>query len=293
MQDFRVKTFLTVCRTRNYTRAAKELALTQPAVSQHITYLEHEYGAKLFDYHHKKLELTPAGQTLHDALATMAHDNLLLHERIHEVAHGAAVKLRIGMTLTAGEYVVAHPLAHYLSSRSEIEATVRSEGTRRLLELLDEGEIDCAFVEGLFDKSRYTARPFSRERLVPICAANHHFETKPKTIEDLLGERLILREEGSGSRNVFVHALARHNLSPASFAHHFVVESLDIIKIFVEADLGISFVYEAAVQKEVQEGSLRIIPLAHDDVFHDISFVYLRGSLYAQEMENLFAALHE
>lgn len=293
MQDFRVKTFLTVCRTRNYTRAAEELALTQPAVSQHITYLEHEYGAKLFDYHHKKLELTPAGQTLHDALATMAHDNLLLHERIHEVAHGAAVKLRIGMTLTAGEYVVARPLAHYLSSRPEIEATVRSEGTRRLLELLDEGEIDCAFVEGLFDKSRYTARPFSRERLVPICAANHHFETKPKTIEDLLGERLILREEGSGSRNVFVHALARHNLSPASFAHHFVVESLDIIKIFVEADLGISFVYEAAVQKEVQEGTLRIIPLAHDDVFHDISFVYLRGSLYAQEMENLFVDLHK
>ena len=48
MQDFRVKTFLTVCRTLNYTRAAEELALTQPAVSQHITYLEREYGAKLF-----------------------------------------------------------------------------------------------------------------------------------------------------------------------------------------------------------------------------------------------------
>lgn len=54
MQDFRVKTFLTVCRTLNYTRAAEELALTQPAVSQHITYLEREYGAKLFTYHRKK-----------------------------------------------------------------------------------------------------------------------------------------------------------------------------------------------------------------------------------------------
>ena len=53
MQDFRVKTFLTVCRTLNYTRAAEELALTQPAVSQHITYLEREYGAKLFTYHRK------------------------------------------------------------------------------------------------------------------------------------------------------------------------------------------------------------------------------------------------
>ena len=72
MQDFRVKTFLTVCRTLNYTRAAEELALTQPAVSQHITYLEREYGAKLFTYHRKKLELTPAGRVLRDGLATMA-----------------------------------------------------------------------------------------------------------------------------------------------------------------------------------------------------------------------------
>ena len=100
MQDFRVKTFLTVCRTLNYTRAAEELALTQPAVSQHITYLEREYGAKLFTYHRKKLELTPAGRVLRDGLATMAHDDVLLHERIEEGAHGATVKLRSGMTLT-------------------------------------------------------------------------------------------------------------------------------------------------------------------------------------------------
>lgn len=291
VQDFRVKTFLAVCRTMNYTRAAEELALTQPAVSQHITYLEREYGAKLFTYHRKKLELTPAGRVLRDGLATMAHDDLLLHERVDEVAHGNAVKLRIGMTLTAGEYVVAEPLARYLAARPDVQVTVRSGGTRYLLELLDEGAIDCAFVEGLFDKSRYASLPFSSERLVPICAAGHRFPSKPRTLEDLLGERLILREEGSGSRNVLVHALARSNLSPASFADHFIVESLDIIKIFVRADLGISFVYEAAVQREVQEGDLRVVPLSGEGIFHDISFVYLRDSIYEQDMEDLFDAL--
>lgn len=76
-----------------------------------------------------------------------------------------------------------------------------------------------------------------------------------------------------------------------SFADHFVVESLDIIKIFVQADLGISFVYEAAVQREVQEGTLRVIPLSDAGIFHDISFIYLRDSIYEQDMENLFAAL--
>lgn len=291
MQDFRVKTFLTVCRTLNYTRAAEELALTQPAVSQHITYLEQEYGAKLFTYRHKKLELTPAGRTLRDGLATMAHDDLILHERVNEVAHGAAVKLRVGMTLTAGEYVVAKPLAHYLTNHPEIQATVRSRGTRKLLELLDEGAIDCAFVEGLFDKARYASHAFAKERLVPICSSSHTFASAPHSFEDLLGERLVLREEGSGSRDVLVAALAQHNLTPSSFADHFIVESLDIIKIFVQDDLGISFVYEAAVQQEVQEGTLRIIMLTDDAIFHDISFVYLRGSLYEQEMKDLFEVL--
>ncbi|MFR0868279.1 MAG: LysR substrate-binding domain-containing protein [Adlercreutzia sp.] len=219
----------------------------------------------------------------------MAHDDVLLHERIEEVAHGATVKLRIGMTLTAGEYVVARPLARCLGARPDIQITVRSGGTQHLMELLDAGTIDCAFVEGLFDKARYASRPFSSERLVPICAAEHRFPRTPRTLEDLLGERLILREEGSGSRNVLVHALAQRNLSPASFADHFVVESLDIIKIFVQADLGISFVYEAAVQREVQEGTLRVIPLSDAGIFHDISFIYLRDSIYEQDMEDLSA----
>lgn len=62
MQDYRVETFLAVCRTLNYTRAAEELNITQPAVSQHIAFLEKEYGAKLFSYANRKLSLTPAGR---------------------------------------------------------------------------------------------------------------------------------------------------------------------------------------------------------------------------------------
>ena len=67
--------------------------------------------------------------------------------------------------------------------------------------------------------------------------------------------------------------------------------SLSAISRLVQADLGISFVYEAAVQREVQEGTLRVIPLSDAGIFHDISFIYLRDSIYEQDMENLFAAL--
>ncbi len=291
MQDFRVRTFLTVCKTLNYTRAAEELSLTQPAVSQHIAFMEKEYGAKLFTYHHKKLQLTPAGRVLKVALSTMAHDDKLLHERIAEVAHGAKTTLRIGMTLTAGQYVVAASLASYLAEHPQIRAHVRSGDTSKLLALMAEGEIDCAFVEGLFDKAAYAWDAFRTERLVCICGAGRRPTGRVHGFEDLLGERLILREPGSGSRAVLEGALTQRNLSTAAFADTCVVESLNIIKIFVARGLGISFVYESAVQQEVEAGILDAIPLPKENLSHDISFIRLKNSLFEPVLRDLFEGI--
>lgn len=291
MQDFRVRTFLTVCRTLNYTRAAEELHITQPAVSQHISFLEKEYGAPLFTYHRKKLELTKAGLVLRDALSTMAHDEAMLRERVGAIASGTAVELRIGMTLTAGEYLAAAPLAEYLLGRPDIRATVRSGGTRHLLDLLERGEVDCAFVEGLFDKSAYAWDVFRTEQLDCVCAAGHRFAEEPRSVEDLLGERLIVRELGSGTRAVLNHALASRNLSIEAFADTLIAESLGVIKVLVAHDLGISFLYEAAVQRELQEGTLKKVPLGGAPIQHDIAFIRLKGSAFEPELQELFDAL--
>ncbi|OUO92492.1 LysR family transcriptional regulator [Gordonibacter sp. An230] len=291
MQDFRVETFLTVCRTMNYTRAAEELNITQPAVSQHIGYLERAYGAPLFAYRKRRLSLTAAGALLRDALATMAHDERLLRERVRNVASGGGMELAVGMTLTAGEYLVAAPLADYLRRHPELRIAVRSGGTHDLLALLDAGEIDCAFVEGLFDRDAYAWNVFRTERLVCVCAAGHKFASQPMRVEDVLAERLIVRELGSGTRAVLEHALAARNLAVEGFANVSVVESLDVIKVFVEHDLGISFLYEAAVAREVAAGTLRIVEFEGPPIEHDISFVRLKGSVFEREFQALFDGL--
>lgn len=264
MLDFRVETFLTVCRTMNYTRAAEELNITQPAVSQHIAHLERDYGVPLFAYRNKKLQLTDAG---------------------------ARVELSLGMTLTAGEYLVAAPLADYLRRHPELHVAVRSGGTSELLALLNAGEIDCAFVEGFFDKNAYAWDVFRTERLVCVCAADHEFAARPVRVEDLFDERLIVREPGSGTRAVLEHALAAQNLTVDGFAQASVVESLDVIKILVEHDLGISFLYEAAVARELAAGTLRVIDLEGLAILHDIAFIRLKNSVFEREFQNLFADL--
>lgn len=288
MQDFRTETFLTVCRTLNYTRAAEELNITQPAVSQQISHLEKAYGVTLFTYHNKKLALTEAGAVLRDALATMVHDEYMLRERLARMADGRPVELVVGMTLTAGEHLVAASLADYLVARPDLRVVVRSGDTDALVRLLDAGEIDCAFVEGFFDKSAYAWDVFKTERLVCVCAPGHVFEYEQRRLEDLLGERLLVRESGSGTRAVLEHALAARNLSLGGFENVSVVESLGVIKVFVQRDLGISFVYEAAAAHELAAGTLRLVELEDLVIEHDIAFIRLKNSVFEADFQALF-----
>ena len=105
MIDFRMKTFLTVCECMNFTRAAQVLNLTQPAVSQHIRYLEEQYDTPLFIREKKKLYLTDAGQILKDSLETLQSDDHRMKIRMQQSMAGKK-GLTFGVTMTIGEYAV-------------------------------------------------------------------------------------------------------------------------------------------------------------------------------------------
>lgn len=292
MQDFRTATFLNVCKTMNYTQSARELNITQPAVSQHIAFMEKTYGAKLFDYHNKKLTLTEAGTMLRDALAVASHNDRMLKDHIAALSDERRT-LNLGATMTAGEYVLARPLAQYLRENSEIQTRIVSADTRRLLNLLQNDAIDCALVEGFFDKSKYGWESFCTEELVPVCAANHVFAQKPTSFEDILDEHLLIREGGSGTRAVLAHELASRNLSPQSFARVTEISSLNIIKTFVGFDYGITFLYKAAVYRELARKHLRVFELDGMPFEHDMTFIWLKGSLYETEIRSFVARLRE
>ena len=162
MLDVRVETFLTVCRTMNYTRAAEQLHITQPAVSQHIRALEERYGATLFRSQGKRLLLTESGQLLFRTAAAMHHDALRLREAIRQ--ENARRHLRFGATLTIGEYIMPAPLLRLLEQEPDIQLYMLTSNTRELLKLLDQGELDFAIVEGYFDKQAYDSLVYCTQR---------------------------------------------------------------------------------------------------------------------------------
>lgn len=288
MLDARVSTFLAVCRTLNYTRAARELNLTQSAVSQHMAYLERAYGAKLVAYEGKAMRLTEEGRLLQRAFLSFSHDEALLRRSIAAASSGDVARLNVGTTLTAGEYIVGPALARYLKKNPQMRVTVVSRSTEELLDLMDKGAIDCAFVEGIFDKASFAWDLLCEQELVCVCAADCAMREGPYRMEELFCEPLIVRERESGSRAVLEHALRGRNLTLSSFSDVVEVSSVGIIKAFVAAGLGVSFVYEAGVAAELACGTLRRLAVEGDAIVHDISFVRPKDSVFEEGFREFF-----
>ena len=291
MLDFRMETFLTVCRYMNFTRASEKLNITQPAVSQHIRFLEKHYNTRLFRYEGKKLRLTGAGEILRNASLTMMHDEQSMQNEMQETEIEA--EIRFGATRTIGDSVMGSVLEKYLARYPQARIHMEVENTHDLLVRLDEGRIDFALVEGFFKKSEYDFQIFSREKYIAVCSPDYIFQNTPECIEKLFQERLLLREEGSGTREVLERCLEAHNLSVQDFDKQMEVGSMQTIKELTKAGCGITFLYEAAVRRELEEGSLRQIPLQDFPVTHEFAFIWRRGSIYADWYRELFRRFSE
>ncbi len=286
MLDFRVLTFLTVCKCMNFTRAARELNITQPAVSQHIKFIEDNYNVKLFNFEGKKMSLSKEGEFLFDAFTTMNHDDIHIREELSELATGKKV-IYMGVTLTIGEFLIPDKLTQYLKNNPDVSIKIIVNNTHRLLNLLNDGLIDFALVEGYFEKKEYDYRTYSDEKYVCVAGADYAIKDNLK-IQELLLERLIIREEGSGTREIFERFLAERNCSLSEAAHYVEINSINAIKQLVGAGCGITFLYERAVAKEIKNGELKIVNVKNMNVSHEFTYIWRKGSIFSDEYRNIF-----
>ena len=279
MLDYRAHTFLTVCRTGSLTRAAEELHVTQPAVSQHVRQLERHYGCRLFSKTGRGVEPTAAGRLLYRTLDAAANDEARLLAEL-DVLTGekdAHPPLRLGCTRTVGDFVAPRILAGHLRRHPGERLLMRVGNTAELVGLLDGGEIDLALVEGSFDRASFESETFSREPFVAVAAAG----ARPASVTDLLEMCLVLREKGSGTREILERHLAARDLAVGDFAGVIELASIPAIKACVAAGAGVSFLYRVAVEDELDAGTLVDVTPADFAVEHDFSLIWQRGSRYA------------
>lgn len=286
MLDYRTHTFLEVYRQGSFTRAAETLLITQPAVSQHVRQLESHYGCALFSKTGRGIEPTPAADLLYQRLLTMENDELrmLAEARGIASAHEAdsSAPLRFGCTRTIADYVAPGIVAGHLARHPGAAVALKAGNTRDLVEELERGSIDFALVEGSFDRGRFAFSTLSTERYVAVARPGSDIAGHgAASVRDLLDERLVLRESGSGTREILEKHLAARDLSTEDFAGVVELESIPTIKACVRAGAGISFMYRVAVQGELERGELVDITPRDFAIEHDFCLIWQRGSQYA------------
>lgn len=288
MLDYRTHTFLAVYRSGSFTRAAEQLHITQPAVSQHIRQLEAHYGCTLFSKTGRGVEPTRAGQLLYQALDAERNDETRLRAELDSLQgeKNARPPLRLGCTRTIADYVAPRVLTQHLARHPSEHVLMRTGNTAELVALIDAGEIDFALVEGYFDRRTFESAVFSREPFVAVAASGE----RPASITDLLGNRLVLREQGSGTREILERHLAACDLTVDDFAGVIELASIPTIKACVAGGAGVSFLYRVAVENELASGALVDVTPRDFAIKHDFSLIWQRGSRYASRYR---ALLHE
>lgn len=287
MLDFRINTFITVCKHMNFTKAAEELSVTQPAVSQHIQYLENRYGVKLFDYKNKKISLTDEGQYLLDYATTLIHDEVHIQNQLKDL-QGRKQHVRFGVTLTIGQFVMPGPVSEYLKQNPDTRLQMTIANTHELLSKLNSGELDFALVEGFFTKSEYDSLVYSTENYIAVAGAGYGNFNK---LEDTFSERLIIREPGSGTREIFEKYLENMNYHINDYNNIVEINNIEAIKSLAAAGCGITFLYEAAVREELESGKLVRLDLEDFNVKHDFTFIWRRGSVFSEYYKEFFDLL--
>lgn len=290
MLDFRLYTFLTLSETLNYTKAANILCITQPAVSQHIKYLENKYKVKLFVHAGKSLSLTKQGKLLAASIKTMSADEKRLEELISQ-SKNTLDHLRFGATLTIGEFVLPDKLSAFLNKHPDTSLTMIVENTSNLLSMLNHGEISFAFVEGYFKKSDYEYRTFSKQRYVAMKHKDYTLAGIPCNLEDLLKETLILREIGSGTREVLERVMKEKNLSIPDFHKTIEIGNINAIKHLVKQGHGITFLYESAAYEELACGEFEIINLQDFNIIREFNFITLKNSIFQKEYDEFLNSI--
>lgn len=268
MIDYRVKTFLTLCNFMNYRKTAQVLNMTQPAVTQHIHFLENQYGCKLFDYDRHSLKMTREGILLKRYCESVIYQEEKLFEKIKS---GEKRLVRFGATKTIGEYVIPEQVERFLQL-PDYNVEIEIDNTRYLLDKLKRGELDFALIEGFFDSNDFLSRVYRSENFVGVCSKNHRFANKTILPDDIFTEHLFLREKGSGTRNILEQVLSEHNRTTEHFARVTCINHFTLMSKLIEDNLGITFAYEV-MQKSYS--SLAPFYVKGWNIVRDFNYVYL------------------
>lgn len=278
MIDIKLETFITVAETKNFTKAANMLNMTQPAISHHIRLLEEYYGVKLIEKKNKIMELTEPGKILYKYAEELRQISKIAKSQISN-AEGFIKRYNIGATLTIGGYVLPRIIGKYKITNKNTDILLRVENTETIVGMLYSGEINLGVIEGPFDRKKLSYEKLKDDELVLAVASNHPLANrKAVALEEVLGERLILREKGSGTRRVFEDYLEEEGYNPKNINPYMEIGDITAIISLVESGLGVTVVSKEALKTYIKGKTIKALSFKKKKIMREFNFIYLKDS---------------
>ena len=260
---------------RSFSKAARRLNVTQPAITQHVTNLSRELGVQLVDVMSRRPVLTEAGAYLADRARTIVDALGTLSADMEEFKQARSGTLRLGATLTIGTYLIPSLLSRFWRERPGIATQVRIENTLTIADLLRSHELGLALVEGIINDQTIVTVPFLEDELVLIAPPDAAIANKRRICAaDLEQLPFVSREAGSGTRDLGYEALVRMGVRPPVVLE---LPSVEAILRAVEAGLGAAILSRFAVEREARAGAVHMLSVADLPLRRSLFIAAVRG----------------
>ena len=277
-----LEAFVCVAETRNFSRAAKKLYLTQPTVSAHIHSLEEELGARLLIRTTKDVLLSTDGERLYQK----ARDILQLEREIRrdfQNLEGAEKKtVIIGASTIPGQYILPRALSLFSRHYPESQLEILENDSLGVVNMVLNEEIEVGFTGTRMDHPSCIFEGFYQDKLVIVTPNTEEYQRFESPgvfpVEQLYMERLIVREEGSGTRKEAERCLERAGIDLDRISVVATISNQEIICKSVSAGMGISIISSAAAGEYVRRGELKCFSLQEGDVYRKLYMVWNKNS---------------
>ena len=293
MLSTKLQTVLAVAEYKNFTRAAEELNMTQPAVSHHIKQLEQEVDAPLFVRNKAGLKLTPQGEIV----VNYARRMKALHERMFAELQNAERHLsllRIGITHTSESNLTAAALARYSNQKGKLKIILFTDTINNLYDMLENYELDLAIVDGAYGDPRFSSMLLDTDYLTCVMSVDNPLARKGAvTLAELRRQKMILRTPASATRMLFESALESNGESIQSFDVTLEVDNIATIKDLIRKDLGVSILARSACMDELRKGKLTALPIENLSMVRQMNLVYRKDFPHMELLYEILRLYHD
>lgn len=294
MSDFRLAVFYSVAKRLSFTKAAEELFISQPAVTKHIRELEQAYDSKLFDRNGNTIKLTLAGELLLKHAESIFAIYRAIDFDMSALQQKDKGLLYLGASTTISQYIIAPILAGFKKKFAEIELRLITGNTEQIEKALIDKDIELGIVEGQSKNQEISYSDFIKDEIVLVCHKDHPLaKTTEIPVSALPSYNFIVREQGSGTRQVIDHALKTQGINLSDLPVEIQLGNTESIKAYLLHSAAVAFLSIHAISRELLNGELRIIEIKDVSITRNFYFIHLKGKSapIAEKMMH-FALLH-